>query len=318
MELSYFASKTCRPNVTRCWKFKPETCLWEGKGEKKRVARAQTGQPAAAGDGVLAAYHFESLCLSVSVMQSHGGGKWWRQGWRRWADGHQGLQGMRGRRWRQRRDGWKYAPFFPIQHNLGPVCQAGALHHAVLVLVFIVRTAVAEICDFQVWVQLWVLLDLSSPFCRALLARPRPRSQADSPESKAESGTWRNGLRPVAQCCPDVCPTHGEATGIRWQGQSDCLTARCAICSSHCSPLTCARLPRRKHRGEGVRQLGKAALQRVGVKLRRVERARGQFGAVIEREGPWEVGIEPPGIVKGWVTWVRAQQGGWFGVTRGT
>lgn len=67
-----------------------------------------------------------------------------------------------------------------------------------------------------------------------------------------------------------------------------------------------------------MRQLGKAALQRVGVKLGGIERARGQFGAVIEREGPREVGIETPGIVKGWVSWVRAQQGGWFGVTRGT
>lgn len=67
-----------------------------------------------------------------------------------------------------------------------------------------------------------------------------------------------------------------------------------------------------------MRQLGKAALQRVGIKLGGIERARGQFGAVIEREGPWEVGIETPGIVKGWVSRVRAQQGGWFGVTRGT
>lgn len=67
-----------------------------------------------------------------------------------------------------------------------------------------------------------------------------------------------------------------------------------------------------------MRQLGKAALQRVGVKLGGIEGARGQFGAVIEREGPWEVGIETPRIVKRWVTWVRAQQGGWFGVTRST
>lgn len=67
-----------------------------------------------------------------------------------------------------------------------------------------------------------------------------------------------------------------------------------------------------------MRQLGKSALQRVGVKLGGIERARGQFGAVIEREGPWEVRIETPGIVKGWVTRVRPQQGRRFGVTRGT
>lgn len=67
-----------------------------------------------------------------------------------------------------------------------------------------------------------------------------------------------------------------------------------------------------------MRQLGKAALQRVGVKLGGVEGARGQFGAVIEREGPWEVGVEAPGVVKGWVARVRAQQGRGFGVARGT
>lgn len=63
--------------------------------------------------------------------------------------------------------------------------------------------------------------------------------------------------------------------------------------------------------------MGKTALQRVGVKLGGIEGARGQFGAVIEREGPWEVRVETPGVVKGWVTWVRAQQGRRFGVTRG-
>lgn len=67
-----------------------------------------------------------------------------------------------------------------------------------------------------------------------------------------------------------------------------------------------------------MRQLGKAALQRVGVKLGGVEGARGQFGAVIEREGPWEVGVEAPGVVEGWVARVRAQQGGGFGVAWGT
>lgn len=66
-----------------------------------------------------------------------------------------------------------------------------------------------------------------------------------------------------------------------------------------------------------MRQLRKTALQRVGVKLGGIERAGGQFGAVVEREGPREVRIETPGIVKGWVTWVRAQQGRRFGVTRG-
>lgn len=67
-----------------------------------------------------------------------------------------------------------------------------------------------------------------------------------------------------------------------------------------------------------MRQLGEAALQRVGVKLRGIERTRGQFGAVIEREGPWEVGVEAPGVVKRWVTWVWAQQGRGFGVAWGT
>ncbi len=67
-----------------------------------------------------------------------------------------------------------------------------------------------------------------------------------------------------------------------------------------------------------MRQLGKAALQRVGVKLGGVEGARGQFGAVIEREGPWEVGVEAPGVVKGWVARVRAQQRRGFGVARST
>lgn len=67
-----------------------------------------------------------------------------------------------------------------------------------------------------------------------------------------------------------------------------------------------------------MRQLGEATLQGTGVELRGVERARGQFGAVIERESPWEVGIEAPRVVKGWVTWVGAQQGRGFGVARGT
>lgn len=67
-----------------------------------------------------------------------------------------------------------------------------------------------------------------------------------------------------------------------------------------------------------MRQLGKAALQRVGVKLGGVEGARGQFGAVIEREGPWEVWVETPGVVKGRIAGVRAQQGRGFGVARGT
>ena len=67
-----------------------------------------------------------------------------------------------------------------------------------------------------------------------------------------------------------------------------------------------------------MRQLGKAALQRVWVELGGVKGARGQFGAVIEREGPWEVGVEAPGVVKGWVTRVWAQQGRGFGVAWGT
>lgn len=67
-----------------------------------------------------------------------------------------------------------------------------------------------------------------------------------------------------------------------------------------------------------MRQLGKAALQRVGVELGGVEGARRQFGAVVEREGPWEVGVEAPGVVKGWVARVRAQQGRGFGIARGT
>lgn len=67
-----------------------------------------------------------------------------------------------------------------------------------------------------------------------------------------------------------------------------------------------------------MRQLRKAALQRVWIKLGRVEGARGQFGAVIEREGPWEVGVKAPRVVKGWVARVRAQQGRGFRVARGT
>lgn len=67
-----------------------------------------------------------------------------------------------------------------------------------------------------------------------------------------------------------------------------------------------------------MRQLGKAALQRVRVKLGGVEGARGQFGAVIEREGPWEVRVEAPGVVKGWVARVRAQQRWGFRVARST
>lgn len=67
-----------------------------------------------------------------------------------------------------------------------------------------------------------------------------------------------------------------------------------------------------------MRQLGKAGLQRIGVKLGGVEGAGGQFGAVIEREGPWEVRVETPGVVKGWVARVRAQQGRGFGVAWGT
>lgn len=47
----------------------------EMKGEKKRVIRAQTGKMVDAEENVLAVYHFKSLCLPVSVMQSHGGGK---------------------------------------------------------------------------------------------------------------------------------------------------------------------------------------------------------------------------------------------------
>lgn len=152
------------------------------KGEKKRVSRGQTGG-GAAGHAGLAVQHFESLCLSVSVMQSCGRGKWWGQGRRWWADGQQGLQGVWGWGGGQRCNGWKYTSFFPIQHELGLAGQAGTLHQAVLVLIFIVRTAVAKICDFQVWVQLRVLLDLSSPFCRALRACPRPGSQADCPNS---------------------------------------------------------------------------------------------------------------------------------------
>lgn len=50
------------------------------KGEKKRVSGGQTGRGAAGHAGLaglagLAVQHFESLCLSVSVMQSRGRGK---------------------------------------------------------------------------------------------------------------------------------------------------------------------------------------------------------------------------------------------------
>lgn len=64
-------------------------------------------------------------------------------------------------------------------------------------------------------------------------------------------------------------------------------------------------------------QLGEATLQWAGVKLRGVEGARGQFGTVVEGEGPWEVRVEAPGVVEGWVTWVGSQQGRRLGVAWG-
>lgn len=66
-----------------------------------------------------------------------------------------------------------------------------------------------------------------------------------------------------------------------------------------------------------MRQLGQAGLQRVGVEVGGVEGAGGQFRAVVEGEGPWEVGVEAPGVVKWRVARVWAQQGRGLGVTGG-
>lgn len=76
------------------------------------------------GENVLGVYHFESLCLPVSFMQSHGWGECRRQGRRRRGDGHQALQGVWGHWWGERGDGWKHAAFFPIQHYLRSIRQA--------------------------------------------------------------------------------------------------------------------------------------------------------------------------------------------------
>ena len=56
-----------------------------------------------------------------------------------------------------------------------------------------------------------------------------------------------------------------------------------------------------------MRQPGETALQRVGVEVGGVEGAGGQFGAVVEREGPWEVGVEAPWIVEGGASGVGPQ-----------
>lgn len=45
------------------------------KERKKRVTRAKAGKMVDEGESALAVYHFESLCLPVSFMQSHGGRK---------------------------------------------------------------------------------------------------------------------------------------------------------------------------------------------------------------------------------------------------
>lgn len=271
---------------------------------------------------VLAVNHFESLCLPVSLMQSNGRGEGWRQGRRRRTDRHQALEGMRGHWGRQRGDGWKHSTLFPIQHHLRTTCQAWLLHDAKVVLVLVVRAAVAQVGDLQVRVWLWVLLDPSSSLRGTLPTYPRPGPQADRSQAHTEARAWRIGLGslPVAQRGPDLCPTHREAPRVRRQAESDRLTTCCAVRPSSLacrSPLACTCLPWGKHRSEGVRQLGEATLQRAGVKLRGVEGAGGQFGAVVEGEGPWEVRVEAPGVVEGWVTWVRPQQGWRLGVTRG-
>lgn len=67
-----------------------------------------------------------------------------------------------------------------------------------------------------------------------------------------------------------------------------------------------------------MRQLGEAALQRIGIELGGIKGARRQFGAVIEREGSWEVGVKAPRVVEGWTARIRAQQGRGFGVALGT
>jgi len=277
-----------------------------------------------AGENVLAVFHFESLFLLVSVMQSHRGGKWWRQG-RGWGtDGHWPLQGMWGRCRGERGDGWQHAPFLSIQHYLRSVRQPGFLPDAGLMLVFVLRAAVAQICNLQVWVWLRVQLHPSSPLRGGLPACPCPGSEADGSQPQTQRRGWRIGLRSFPQWRPvaNVCPTQWQAPGVRWHDESDWLTTRCAVCPSglprRCSPLTPTCLPWGEQGGEGVRQLGKAALQRVWVKLGGVEGARGQFGAVIEGEGPWEVGVEAPGVVEGWVAGVRAQQWWGFGVARCT
>lgn len=293
------------------------------KGEKKRIIQSADWQNGACvGENVLAVYHFESLCLPVSFMQSHGRGECRRQGRGRRTDGHQALQRMRGHRRWQRGDGWKHGALFPIQNHLRATRQARLLHDAEVVLVLVVRAAVAQVCDLQVRVRLRVLLDPSSSLRGTLSACPSPGPEADRSQAHAEAPAWGIGLYPlpIAQRGPDLCPTHREAPRVGRQAESDRLTARRAVRPSSLarrSPLACTRLPGGKHGGEGVRQLGEATLQRAGVKLRGVEGAGGQFGAVIEGEGPWEVGVEAPGVVEGWVTWVGPQQGRRFGVARG-
>lgn len=64
-----------------------------------------------------------------------------------------------------------------------------------------------------------------------------------------------------------------------------------------------------------MRQLRQAGLQRVGVEVRGVQGARGQFGTVVQRKSPWEVWVEAPGVVERGVSGIRTQQGGRLGVT---
>lgn len=269
--------------------------------------------------------HFKSLRLPVSFVQRHGWGERRGNGWGVRIDWHQALERMRGHRRREGGDGRQHACFLSVQHELRPVHQAGVLPDAELVLVLVLRAAVAQIRYLQVRVRLRVLLHASPPLRGALPARPVPRSQADSPQPQVQPRAWGVGLHrlPLAQrgSVADVCPTQRQASRIGWQTDPSCLTTRRAVCPPilPCySSLSRARLRRGEQRGEGVRQLGEAALQRIRIKLGGIKGARRQFGAVIEREGPWEVGVKAPRVVEGWTARIRAQQGRGFGVALGT
>lgn len=249
-------------------------------------------------------YQLQGLCLPVSVMQGRGQGARWRPGRGRGAEGHQALQGTRGRSREQRGRGGRRAAFPSVRRP-----RRSDLPDDELRLVVVVRAAVAQVRDLQVRVRLRVLLQPCSPLRGGLPARP------DGAQAQARPGPRGMGLRPLplprGRPAANVRPTHRQAAGVRRQDEPDGLTPRRAVRPPglpRCSPLAPARLPCGEQGGEGVRQLGKAALQRVGVKLGGVERARGQFGAVVEGEGPWEVGVEAPGVVEGRVAGVRAQQ----------